>query len=845
VDHRDIPIFINTRDLVSPLRRQVDWLLGAGQRRLILVDNDSRWPDLLTYFEAIAQDPRVTVLRLGVNYGPQSLWRAGVLDRLEITTPFAFTDPDIVPDPTCPPDLIGHLLGLLARYPDIDKAGVGLRIDDLPDHYPLKASVVAWEAQFWDDERDPGVFQADVDTTLAVYRPGRAFSMNGVRTGAPYLAQHLPWYRDAAPDAEFDYYRQRAPTNITSWTGPSLPQELGELIANVDGLRRARLAQKLNDARRDLARARGEAASEQRRRRWLEPQPVDPTWYAMAYPDAVNRKRSAADHFATIGYLAGHAPTAGAAIARSGLFDDRWYLACNPDVAAAGIDPIDHYLHHGWREGRRAHPAIDAAWYREQTSWTGEILTHYLAEGYRSGLRLNRLIDPAWYARTHGWTGEPLGHALAHDLAPCAGFDSAVYRAANPDVVAAGMHPISHFVDLGAAEGRRASADAATAAALIERGAPGNAVAFGRLACQLVAGSEWDVAAGLVAKAFALDPDQGHAHLAAAALARNRGADADLRRHLLGALRHRTLPIQAGTAAALDTAVPPAGVAMPQATPDLPGLWIIVSFKRPEGLRAALASAVAMGLSTPGVVVVHGDPDPAYDTIPLPADWQLWRLDSNGGGLGPALRTALERYPGRAWYGLLYDDMVVRTPGWDRILIDTAGPDGIACSHDLWQCPGRLHGALVFGGALMQALGDFLPPPMLHSYIDDVLETIASRLGLWRPRLDVVCEHLHPHVGKRAIDVATTSAYMNANRDAAVFDHWLSHAWPALWQRLRDAGFDRSGAADTLDPARRLPLVRLIGGNSRDAARVLAFLQHRDPGNPEVAELAEYLRATG
>jgi hypothetical protein len=34
-------------------------------------------------------------------------------------------------------------------------------------------------------------------------------------------------------------------------------------------------------------------------------------------------------------------------IAGSGLFDDDWYLEQNPDVRAAGVDPLAHYLEYG------------------------------------------------------------------------------------------------------------------------------------------------------------------------------------------------------------------------------------------------------------------------------------------------------------------------------------------------------------------------------------------------------------------------------------------------------------------------------------------------------------------
>lgn len=36
----------------------------------------------------------------------------------------------------------------------------------------------------------------------------------------------------------------------------------------------------------------------------------------------------------------------------SGVVDADWYLARNPDVASAGMDPAEHYLRHGFTEGR-------------------------------------------------------------------------------------------------------------------------------------------------------------------------------------------------------------------------------------------------------------------------------------------------------------------------------------------------------------------------------------------------------------------------------------------------------------------------------------------------------------
>lgn len=73
------------------------------------------------------------------------------------------------------------------------------------------------------------------------------------------------------------------------------------------------------------------------------------------------------------------------------LFDPEFYRELNEDVRLANIDPLQHYLEYGWREGRN----------------------------------------------------------------PSRGFDTRYYLAQNPDVVQAGENPLFHFARIGAGEGRR------------------------------------------------------------------------------------------------------------------------------------------------------------------------------------------------------------------------------------------------------------------------------------------------------------------------------------------------------------------------------------------------------
>lgn len=188
-------------------------------------------------------------------------------------------------------------------------------------------------------------------------------------------------------------------------------------------------------------------------------------------------------------------------VAPESFFDQAWYLAAYPDVAAAGASPLVQYLLSGGREGRNPHPLFHAAWYRARHA--GEIAAvsvtplehymrlgaargdaphpafdvghylaqgpalapgehaaaHYLREGAAAGLSPHPLFDPAWYARQAGRSDAAGGllHYLAEGwrrgLSPHPLFDPAWYLTTYPAVAEAGIEPLTHFLVEGAAQG--------------------------------------------------------------------------------------------------------------------------------------------------------------------------------------------------------------------------------------------------------------------------------------------------------------------------------------------------------------------------------------------------------
>lgn len=83
----------------------------------------------------------------------------------------------------------------------------------------------------------------------------------------------------------------------------------------------------------------------------------------------------------------------------SEFFDAKFYLDRYTDVAKAKIDPLDHYVNHGWREGRRPSEAFDPSWYHNEYPDVIELnvnpVIHYLTVGKSEGRKPR--LDPRFF----------------------------------------------------------------------------------------------------------------------------------------------------------------------------------------------------------------------------------------------------------------------------------------------------------------------------------------------------------------------------------------------------------------------------------------------------------------
>ena len=124
----------------------------------------------------------------------------------------------------------------------------------------------------------------------------------------------------------------------------------------------------------------------------------DSIYYIKLYPDVASSNINPLLHYVLHGAKEGRNTTRGnnidsnkeiKTIRESGLFDADYYLRTNPDVQSAGINPIEHYYFHGWKEGRNPSAKFTTNYYLEayqdiQLLGTNPLL-HYIRFGQYEG----------------------------------------------------------------------------------------------------------------------------------------------------------------------------------------------------------------------------------------------------------------------------------------------------------------------------------------------------------------------------------------------------------------------------------------------------------------------------
>lgn len=215
-----------------------------------------------------------------------------------------------------------------------------------------------------------------------------------------------------------------------------------------------------------------------------------------------------------------------------------------------------------------------------------------------------------------------------------------------------------------------------------------------------------------------------------------------------------------------------------------PILVVVPSLRRPHNAARFIDAwaSTTSGFSDLLFVLEDNDPTiPQYPTVPVAS-----ALVGEYRSLGNAFNAAFEAHPDYVAYAPLNDDHLIRTEGWEPIVLAALQEHRIVYGDDGFQ-GARLATAPVLRGDLVRDLGYIAPPGIPHLYIDNAWMEIGERLGSIRYLPEVLFEHMHPEAGKGTWD----PTYRAANsaeaygRDGAAFAEWLRDRAPGDIERAR------------------------------------------------------------
>lgn len=200
----DIPVIIINFNQLYYLKQLVDFLVSREFSKIVIIDNNSDYPPLIEYYKELGN--RVIVERMNQNYGHMVFFEVDRLYNTYGNGYFFLTDADIVPNPNLPINFPSTMIKILDLHKcEINKVGFALDLSDIPDCFPLKEKVLSWESIFWDIPIAKDIYDANVDTTFALYPPKYRIEKKGItvdnfykgmRMAGDYTAKHGGWYID-------------------------------------------------------------------------------------------------------------------------------------------------------------------------------------------------------------------------------------------------------------------------------------------------------------------------------------------------------------------------------------------------------------------------------------------------------------------------------------------------------------------------------------------------------------------------------------------------------------------------------------------------------------------------
>ncbi len=175
---------------------------------------------------------------------------------------------------------------------------------------------------------------------------------------------------------------------------------------------------------------------------------------------------------------------------------------------------------------------------------------------------------------------------------------------------------------------------------------------------------------------------------------------------------------------------------------------LLPSKNRPDNVGRYIEACKATQTTEKHVIILeYGDSSRYLD---FPENWIL-RFYHGGKGAASHFNKVFKEFPNEEYYAFVADDVIPRTPNWDKELKQT-------CLEYMYSWPedgekGEKFASHAFiSSELVRACGKLNPLDLDHFGFDNFWFHLAKDLGVGKFRGDILLEHMHPRMGKGLID---------------------------------------------------------------------------------------------
>ena len=198
----NIPIVIIAYNNYTFVKNFIYQLLHL-KNNIIIIDNNSTYKPLLSFYNYISNYYNIKVIKLNKNYGHEVyLKRKDLLPNIYI-----LSDPDLKLNNNMPKNVSDILYNLSNHY---KKFKVGLCLDISDSHLFINTTnymniknmtIENWEKKFWEKKiinKKYELYNANIDTTFTLvnWNYYKNNKYDGIRIGKNFTAKHLPWYKN-------------------------------------------------------------------------------------------------------------------------------------------------------------------------------------------------------------------------------------------------------------------------------------------------------------------------------------------------------------------------------------------------------------------------------------------------------------------------------------------------------------------------------------------------------------------------------------------------------------------------------------------------------------------------